>query len=199
MSLTCDFTADMIDDRPRLLDLPPAGHGAVVVGIAGQIVRVERREDPPSPPGGRDSAPYEPEAEDHWPERAVLAALARILPKMLRAHRIVTPGTLLRWHRRMVTSKWRQPRPPGRLPIPEDPAELIVRMARENHQWGVVRIQGELRRLGHRVAASTVRKILRSHRVPPPASRDEAWRTFLRAHAATLLAQTFSTSTAQSR
>ena len=52
----------------------------------------------------------------------------------------------------------------------------------------MVRIQGELRRLGYRVAASTIRKILRAHRVPPPAHRDESWSAFLRAHAATLLA-----------
>ena len=132
-----------------------------------------------------------PKPKMTWPERAVRAALARILPRPLRSHRIVTPGTLLRWHRRMVAAKWRQPRPPGRPPIPEDLVDLILRLARENHWWGVVRIQGELRRLGHRVAASTIRKVLRSHRIPPPAHRDEAWRTFLRAHAATLLATDF--------
>ena len=63
-----------------------------------------------------------------------------------------------------------------------------MRLARENRRWGVVRIQGELRRLGYRVAASTIRKILRAHRVPPPAHHDESWSGFLRAHAATLLA-----------
>jgi Homeodomain-like domain len=118
-----------------------------------------------------------------WTERAVVAALARVLPKALRACRIVTPGTLLRWHRRMAAAKWGQPRPPGRRPIPDEVVALIVRLARENRRWGVVRIQGELRRLGHRVAASTIRKILRVHRVPPPAHRDESWRAFLRAHA----------------
>src|SRR6516225_3391167 len=123
-----------------------------------------------------------------WTERAVLAALARVLPKALRACRIVTPGTLLRWHRRMSAAKWRQPRPPGRPPIPDELMTLILRLARENRRWGVVRIQGELRRLGYRVAASTIRKILRAHRVPPPAHRDESWSAFLRAHAATLLA-----------
>src|SRR5690242_11583729 len=83
-----------------------------------------------------------------WADRAVLAALARILPKALRAHRIVTPGTLLRWHRHMVTRKWTQPRAPGRPPLAEALAELIVNLARDNPRWHVVRVQGELRRLG---------------------------------------------------
>ena len=132
-----------------------------------------------------------PRPKTTWTDRAVLAALARILPKALRAHRIVTPGTLLRWHRKLIAAKWRQPKPPGRPPIPDELVALSLRLARENRRWGVVRIQGELRRLGHRVAASTIRKILRSHRIPPPAHHDDSWRTFLRAHAATLLATDF--------
>jgi putative transposase len=126
-----------------------------------------------------------------WTDRAVLAALARIMPTGPRARRIVTPGTLLRWHRRLVAAKWRQPRPPGRPPVPDELVALIVRLARENTRWGVVRIQGELRRLGHRIAASTIRKILRAHRIPPPSGRDGSWVVFLRAHGATALAADF--------
>ncbi len=126
-----------------------------------------------------------------WADRALLAALARILPKALLAHRIVTPGTLLRWHRRMVTRKWAQSKAPGRPPLADELAELIVELALDNPSWGVVRIQGELRRLGHRIGAGTIRKILRSHQIPPPAVRDDRWRTFLRAHAATILAVDF--------
>ena len=126
-----------------------------------------------------------------WPDRAVLAALAPMFPKALRAHRIVTPGTLLRWHRRLITARWRQPKPPGRPPTGEELAALIVCLARENRTWGAVRIQGELRRLGHRVAAPAIRKILRASRVPPTTRRDDAWRTFLRAQAGSLLAIDF--------
>src|SRR5512140_113005 len=126
-----------------------------------------------------------------WAGRAVLAALARVMPTALRARRIVTPGTLLRWHRRLVAAKWRQPRPPGRPPVPDELVALILRLARENTRWGVVRIQGELRRLGHRVAASTIRKVLRAHRIPPPSGHDGSWGVFLRAHAGTLLAADF--------
>jgi hypothetical protein len=121
----------------------------------------------------------------------VLAALAPILPTALRAHRIVTPGTLLRWHRRLVTKKWTQPRTPGRPPLTAELADLIVTLARDNPRWGVVRIQGELRRLGHRTGAGAIRKILRSRRIPPPAVRDDRWRAFPRAQAATILAVDF--------
>jgi hypothetical protein len=85
-------------------------------------------------------------------------------------------------------AKWCQPRQPGRPPVPDELVALILRPAQENTRWGVVRIQGELRRPGHRVAASTIRKVLRAHRIPPPSGHDGSWGVFLRAHAGTLLA-----------
>ena len=112
----------------------------------------------------------------------------------LRRHRLVTPGTLLTWHRRLVRWKWRQTAVrPGRPPLPEETVALIQRLARENPTWGYVRIQGELRRLGHRVAAATIRRVLRRSGLPPAPQRasQQTWRSFLRSQAHTLLACDF--------
>ncbi|MER8162302.1 IS3 family transposase [Streptomyces sp. NPDC094472] len=129
-----------------------------------------------------------------WADRAVLSALARHLPPVLRRHRLATPGTLLIWHRRLVRWKWRQTAvSSGRPPLPEEKVALIQRLARENPTWGYVRVQGELRRLGHRVAAATIRRVLRRSGLPPAPQRasPQTWRTFLRAQAHTLLACDF--------
>ena len=76
----------------------------------------------------------------HWPDRAELAALASVLPKALRRRRILTPGTLLRWHQRLVARKWTQPGPTGRPPISDEVVTLILRLADQNRTWGVARI-----------------------------------------------------------
>ena len=128
-----------------------------------------------------------------WADRAVMAALIRLLPGKLRARRLVTPGTVLRWHRRLVTRKWTYPQRTGRPPVRAEIAPLIERLATENHGWGYQRIQGELLKLGHRVSASTIRRVLRMLKIPPAPKRHThtTWRQFLHTQAATMLATDF--------
>jgi putative transposase len=128
-----------------------------------------------------------------WADRAVFAALVRLLPKALRTRRLVTPGTILRWRRRLVAKKWTHPHRHGRPPVDEAIAGLIERMATENHRWGYKRIQGELLKLGHRAGASTIRRILKFASIPPAPARhtDTTWRQFLRTQASTMLACDF--------
>jgi putative transposase len=129
------------------------------------------------------------------PDRLLLAALSRVLPRRSWQAFLVRPETLLRWHRRLVAKRWTYPhRRPGRPPIDGEVRELVLRLARENSSWGYLRIVGELRKLGIDVSATLVRNMLRAAGVPPAPQRDRLdWRSFLRQHAATTLACDFLT------
>jgi putative transposase len=117
--------------------------------------------------------------EPDWAGRAVIAALARLLPRRLLLHRIVTPGTLPAWHRPLIKDKWTYPRTTGRPPVPEEVRELVRRLAGQNPLCGHRRIQGALLSLGDRIAAGTIRRILATAGLTPaPRRMSPAWRQF---------------------
>jgi transposase InsO family protein len=128
-------------------------------------------------------------------DRAFLAAASRMLSRDRWGSFIVTPQTLLRWHRELVRRKWTYRRGgPGRPPVGPELVELICRLARENPRWGCVRIKGELRKLGIRVGATTIRRILRRAGLgPAPRRSGPSWSEFLRAQAKGVIACDFFT------
>jgi putative transposase len=130
-----------------------------------------------------------------WADRAVLAALARLLPcSQLRQLRlIVSPRTLLRWHADLVRRHWTYPRrSPGRPRTAADVRALVLEMARDNPGWGYRRIHGELAGLGYKLAPSTVWQVLKDAGIDPaPRRSGQSWRAFLDAQAKTILAADF--------
>jgi transposase InsO family protein len=127
-------------------------------------------------------------------DRAILAALARLLSRARWQAFLVTPDTLLRWHRQAASRRWRRwrrQRGPGRPPLPSNIIELIVRLGRENRSWGCIRIQGELRKLGINLSATSIRRVLRGHGLGPAPRRGPSWTEFLKAQAAGMLATDF--------
>src|SRR6266498_1991085 len=128
-------------------------------------------------------------------DRALLAALSRLLPRARWPVFLVRPETLLRWHRRMVRRHWTYPTSStDRRPIAEEVQQLVVRLARENLRWGYQRLHGELLRLGVRVSPSSIRRVPRAHGIDPaPRRAPSSWRSFLRQQAAGIVACDFFT------
>src|SRR6266568_2051631 len=119
-------------------------------------------------------------------DRVLMVAASHLLPRERWSSFLVTPQTLLRWHRELVRKKWayRKKKPPGRPPIDSELRDLVTRMGRENPRWGCLRIQGELRKLGIRLGATTIRMILRRAGIGPTPRRDgPSWTEFLRSQA----------------
>jgi putative transposase len=124
-----------------------------------------------------------------------LAAASRVLPRERWSSFIVTPTTLLRWHRELVRRKWTyKDKRTGRPTIDPDVRELVLRMAKDNPRWGYVRIQGECRKLGIQVGASTIKRLLlREGLGPAPRRVGPSWSEFLRSQAEGILACDFFT------
>jgi putative transposase len=115
-------------------------------------------------------------------EKVALTSVAAKLPGLSRVCLVFTPATLLRWHREIVKRRWTFDNRPkrGRPPVSAACVALLVRLARENRAWGYGKIQGELRKLGHRVSLTTIQRILRQHGLPPAPERGTStWRAFL--------------------
>jgi putative transposase len=129
-----------------------------------------------------------------WTDRLFLAAASRLLPGARWRSFLVTPATLLRWHRRLVARRWTYARRTGRPPIRREIRALVLRLARDNPRWGYQRIVGELKGLGMVVSATTVRTWLRAAGLGPGGTRGGmTWREFVRAHRRSMLAVDFLT------
>jgi transposase InsO family protein len=130
-----------------------------------------------------------------WSDRALIGALARLVPRERWASFLVTPETILRWHRALVRRHWTYPhRRPGRPALPQGTVELIVRLAQENPRWGYLRIVGELKKLGVIASKTSVANVLRRHHLPhAPRRSGPSWSEFLRAQATGILATDFFT------
>jgi putative transposase len=121
-------------------------------------------------------------------ERALLARKAKAVGRkaLLELDTVVSPDTLLRWHRRPIAEKWNfvHRRRPGRPGIMRKISALIMRMAQDNPGWGYTRIQGALGNLGHRVGRGTVANVLKRNGIEPSPQRSKqtTWSTFLKAH-----------------
>ena len=132
-------------------------------------------------------------------ERALLARKAKAVGReaLLKLDTLVTPDTLMRWHRRLVAQKWdfSKRRGPGRPGLMREISQLIVRMALENPGWGYTRIQGALANLSHKVARGTVCNVLKRNGIEPAPERSKrtTWSTFLKAHWKALAASDFFT------
>jgi len=128
-----------------------------------------------------------------WSDRALIAPLAGLISRERWTAFLVTPKTILDWHRRLVAGRWTYPhRRPGRPPLERETVELIVRLARENPRWGYLRIVGELRKLGITVSKGSVATVLGRHGLPPAPRREgPTWSQFLSTQAKGILASDF--------
>src|SRR5262249_51765287 len=134
-------------------------------------------------------------------QRRRLAVKGKLLGRQLleQLATIVTPDTILRWHRQLIAEKWdyshRRQRQPGRPATAAEVVELVVKLARENPTWGYDRIQGALANLGHAISDSTVGNILKDHGIEPAPERrrQTSWRTFIKSHWQVLAAIDFTT------
>ncbi len=128
-----------------------------------------------------------------WSDRAIIATLAKLVPRERWGAFLVTPETILRWHRALVRRRWTYPhRGPGHPPLGNETIELIVRLARENPQWGYMRIVGECKKLGIDVSKGSVANVLGRHGLrPAPRRTGPTWTEFLRAQAKGVLATDF--------
>jgi putative transposase len=129
-------------------------------------------------------------------DRLFMAAISRTLPRARWSSFVVSPNTLLRWHRELVRRKWtfRRASTAGRPPISQEVRDLILRMGRDNPRWGCIRIRGELAKLGIRVSATKIRTLLRRAGLgPAPRRGGPTWSEFLRSQAQGILAFDFFT------